>query len=290
MSRCALAVVTILLIGCGQAVKESWRDVELASVEEGSPAAGVGETQDTSVGTALPVVRDRKIIYEADVTLIVKDFAKLERDVPALVKSHSGYLAEVEVDRTHGRFLTGRWVVRVPVEQYEAFLDSLSELGVPETFNQTAQDVTEEYVDLEARIANKKRLEERILDLLESSEGEIKDVIEVERELARVRSEVEQMEGRLRYLQNRTALTTVTIRGIERQDYVPPQAPSFLGRIGQAWETSLISLRRFGEGLTVTVVFLFPWLVLLVVVVAPVTWCVRRYSRRAASRSRRNES
>ena len=136
--------------------------------------------------------------------------------------------------------------------------------------------MTEEYVDLEARIANKQRLEKRILELLEDSDGKITDIIEVERELARVRGEIEQMEGRLRYLTNRTKLTTVAIVAREQRDYVPPEAPTFLGRTRQAWDNSLLSLRNFGEDLAVVVVLAFPWLLTLSVFVLPTLWYARR--------------
>jgi neutral trehalase len=126
-------------------------------------------------------------------------------------------------------------MVRIPVEKYEEFLLGLEKLGIPEHRTQTAQDVTEEFVDLEARIANKRKLEQRILQLVEDRDGKINDVIDVERELARVREEIERMEGRMRYLSNRAALTTVTITVREEKDYVPPQAPSFTSRIGTAW-------------------------------------------------------
>jgi hypothetical protein len=165
------------------------------------------------------------------------------------------------------------------VDRFESFLDAVSELGVPESRGQTAQDVTEEYVDLEARIANKKRLEQRILQLLEDSHGKIKEVLEVERELARVRGEVERMEGRLRYLTNRTELTTVTILAREQRDYVPPEAPTFLFQIRWAWTSSLLALKNFGKGLTLAVVFVFPWLLVILVVVAPLCWCLRRCGR-----------
>ncbi len=275
MFRFVLCGVLAVFGGCGGGEfsrQDASFEQNLASTETNQSEADATETQ--------AAIRERKIIYEAHVTLVVEDFSKTEGEVTELVKQHGGYSAEVEVDRTQGERLSGRWIVRIPVDQYDAFLGALSKLGIPEKFNQTAQDVTEEYVDLEARIANKKRLEERILELLVGSDGEIKDVIEVERELARVRGEIEQMEGRLRFLENHTALTTVTINVVERQSYVPAQAPTFLGRIDQAWGSSLISLRRFGEHLTVAIVFMFPWFLVLVVVLAPAIWCLRIYKRR----------
>lgn len=281
----ALILYCVLLSapGCGQAARESARGVpaEYSAEATGEAAeSAAAEAGDLDVTHAADP--ERKIIYEADISLVVTDFPRAESEVPRLAKEHGGYLADVSIDRTAGEHRFGRWQVRIPVDRFEPFLDALSDLGVPENRRQTAQDVTEEYIDLEARIANKKRLEERILELLQVSEGAIKDVIEVERELERVRSEIEQMEGRLRYLTNRIALTTVTITVREQRDYVPPEAPTFLARIRQSWANSLVSLRRFGENVFVAIVAAIPWLVVLSVVVGPLIWRMRR--RRAMRR------
>jgi uncharacterized coiled-coil protein SlyX len=165
--------------------------------------------------------------------------------------------------------------VRVPVEQFEPFLAAVEKLGVAERRHQTAQDVTAEFVDLGAQIANKKRLEERIVELLKNSPGQIKDVIDVERELARVRGEIEQMEGRLRYLTNRTDFTMVSIAAREEHDYVPPAAPSFASEIRQSWSESLHSLREFGQRTVIATVAAFPWIVVVSILAVP-AWCVGR--------------
>jgi hypothetical protein len=225
----------------------------------------------------------RRIIYEAEISLVVKELSDVETQVAVLLRQFNGYVAESTIDRTQGEQLSGRWRVRIPVEHFDAFLDSVAKLGVAENRHQTAQDVTEEFVDLEAQISNKKKLEERIVKLVEDTTGEIKDVIEVERELARVRGEIEQMEGRLRFLTNRTELTTVTIVAREVQDYVPPEAPTFVNRIRQAWVDSLQALRVFGEQFVVATVYAFPWIVLLGAVLIPAYWYV---AKRNAAKTR----
>jgi len=209
-------------------------------------------------------------------TLVVDDLPKTEKELTSLVQEQGGYFADASVDRQQDERLSGRWQVRIPVAQFEAFLEAVSKLGVPEVRRQTAQDVTEEFVDLKARIANKKRLEDRIVELLETNDGKIKDVIEVERELARVRSEIEQMEGRLRYLTDRTEMTTVTITAREERDYVPPAAPTFGSRIAGAWSGSLLALRKFGENFVVAIVYLGPWLVIGGVLLVPPVWLIYR--------------
>jgi hypothetical protein len=91
----------------------------------------------------------RKIIFTAQVTLVVEDFAAVDTGLADLVKKFDGYVAESKVDRTLGAQRTGKWVVRVPVHNFDGFLDALVQLGVPEHRQTNAQDVTEEYVDFE---------------------------------------------------------------------------------------------------------------------------------------------
>jgi hypothetical protein len=245
----------------------------------GSMAAVAGEK-----GKGLPsaaLTPDRKIIYVADVTLVVADFSKTEKELPALVNQAGGYLADVTVDQSRGEHRSGRWVVRVPVEKFETFLDDLAKLGIPEGRHQTAQDVSEEYVDLEARIKNSKRLEERILKLVDERTGNIKDVVEAEQQLSRVREEIERMEGRLRYLANRTALTTVTITAREERDYKPPETPAFGARVSTSWSDSLVSLQDASERFLVGAVAAAPWICVWGLILSPgLIWARRRWKAR----------
>ncbi|HWE41226.1 MAG TPA: DUF4349 domain-containing protein, partial [Gemmatimonadaceae bacterium] len=80
-----------------------------------------------------------------------------------------------------------------------------------ETVNVTAEDVGEEFVDVTARMGNARRLEARLVELLATRTGKLEDVLQVERELARVREEIERYEGRIRYLRAQTAMSTMTV-------------------------------------------------------------------------------
>jgi len=82
------------------------------------------------------------------------------------------------------------------------------------SYSSSGRDVTEEYIDLEARLRNLRRQEERLLEILDRAES-VKDVLEVERELGRVRGEIERLEGRLRYLSNRVEFATITVELLE---------------------------------------------------------------------------
>jgi hypothetical protein len=101
--------------------------------------------------------------------------------------------------------------IKVPAARFDELTGGLAPLGRIEFVNVSAEDVGEEFVDLTARVANSRRLEERLIDLLGSRTGRLQDVLAVERELARVREEIERQEGRLRYLKSRVALSTLSV-------------------------------------------------------------------------------
>jgi type II secretory pathway pseudopilin PulG len=277
-----IAGLSALLLPATQSARELARlNARRAAQSQAVPAAKVASAGEDKlraryVGFSAVPASPRKIIYEAEIGLVVKKVADTETNLHTLLKQFDGYIAESNVDRVEGEELTGRWKVRVPVNHFDSFVEQLARLGVAETRRQTAQDVTEEFVDLEAQIANKKKLEERIVALLKDTSGKIKDVIEVERELARVRGEIEQMEGRLRYLTNRTDYTTVAISAREEENYVPPAAPTYVDRLAQAWNTSLGSMRGFAEQITVAVVYVIPWLAVAMFSVVPAYLYVRK--------------
>ena len=210
-----------------------------------------------------------KIIYTAEVSLVVEDFAATEQALRELIASHSGYVAESSAQRTEGVARSGRWVIRVPTGRYDTFLGGLDRIGYIDDRRQTAADVTAEFIDIQARVTNLKRLEERLIDLLENRNGKLDELLTIEQELARVRGEVEQAEGRLRYLTNKTDFSTVTVLVREEQDYVPPQAPppapTFTQQIATTWGHSIDALRRTAERAVLALVAAVPWLGVLAV-------------------------
>ena len=101
--------------------------------------------------------------------------------------------------------------LRIPSARFDEAVGGLSPIGRVETVNVSAEDVGEEYTDVSARVANARRLESRLLDLLESRSGRLEEILNVEREVARVREEIERYEGRLRYLRTRASVSVLTV-------------------------------------------------------------------------------
>lgn len=225
---------------------------------------------------------ERKIIYTGQISLVVEEFEEMETAIPGLVKEFGGYLKSANINRTEGRWRSGSWVARIPSARFSEFLKAIANLGIAEHQEQSTQDVTMEFLDVEARIASKKQVEQRILKLLENRDGKLSDIVEAEHKLADVRSEIESMQGRLRYLQNQTVFSTVTIEVREEKDYVPAQAPDFGGRIGKAWQESLRALKIASQNFVVGVVAFVPWIPPLAIFfgggIFLLKWMVKRFS------------
>jgi hypothetical protein len=222
---------------------------------------------------------DRKITYKATLWLTVEDFDATEKGIGALVKESGGYIAHFREDRSYGNLRGGEWVLRVPVERFDTVLDGASRLGVPQNREVTAEDITEEYVDLSARLKSKQGIEARLLELVKTKAGEVKDIVAVETELGRVREEIERIEGRLRFLADRVALTTITIHAHEQRGYRPEQA-TLAGKIATTFWASIDGMRMLAEAALLAAVAIGPWLVLLIVVVLPPIMVLRRLTRR----------
>jgi hypothetical protein len=122
-----------------------------------------------------------------------------------------GYVANATVTAGREQHRSAMLEVKVPAARFDDLVSGLQPLGRVEGINITAEDVGEEYVDVSARITNARRLEDRLIDLLAARTGKLQDVLNVERELARVREEIERHEGRLRFLKTRAALSTLSV-------------------------------------------------------------------------------
>ncbi len=130
----------------------------------------------------------------------------------ALVSRVRGHVGNTGYSGGRGQMREASLQLRIPAGRFEEVQAGLGDIGTVEYFNVAVQDVGEEYVDMTARLENGRRLEQRLVQLLATRTGKLEDVLAVERELARVRESIETAEGRLRYLRNRVALSTLTVR------------------------------------------------------------------------------
>lgn len=252
----------------------------------GGTSAGGGETApaDAIAGSAKQDPT-RVIVYTADISLYVDSFVAVEERLPALVAEHDAYISESDVGKWDNRSRRGKWVLRVPVTKYRALLAAVGGLGRVDSSTSKAEDVTAEYVDLEARQKNKRAVEERLQAILKQQTGKMSDLLEVEREIARVREEIERVEGRMRYIRSLAALSTITLSVYERPGHEPlPEDPSLVERMKWAWQESTYSLVNFVKAMVVLSVRFVVWSPVLALVVGAFLVLGRwRRKRRAAA-------
>jgi hypothetical protein len=226
----------------------------------------------------------RKIIYTAEVSLVVEKLNPAQQKLEELVRKSKGYIAETNVGGETGTPRTGTWKVRVPVDGYQSFLDAVSKIGEVQTVSSNSQDVSDEYYDIEARLRNKRVEEQRLIEHLKNSTAKLSDILLVEKEISRVRGEIEQMTGRLRVLANLTTLTTVTVTIHEIKDYVPPAPPTFATQITRTFFHSLGALGDFAKGVLLVVVALAPWLVIFALIGFPLLrWALKRKIQKSSA-------
>jgi hypothetical protein len=207
-----------------------------AGFASGAPARDVGALQgkvaDAPVTTAVAsearpdappaVPKPLQSIYPGPATaaMVIRTgeaFIEVDKVDPAVLKVRQlaaqvgGYIANSSISGGHDQIRQATIELKIPATKYEEAVGSLATIGKVETVNSTAQDVGEEFVDVTARVNNSRRLEERLISLLANRTGKLDEVLRVERELARVREEIERYEGRLRYLSARVAMSTLTI-------------------------------------------------------------------------------
>jgi anti-sigma factor RsiW len=150
------------------------------------------------------------ILRTAQLTLVAPNFDKARAEMDQILQRHQGYVGDLTVSSPSDgpRKLTA--TLRVPSTQMDAALTELKTLGRVESESQNGQDVTAQYVDLEARLTNARNTEQRLTDLLRQRTGKLSDVLEVETELSRVRGEIEQMEAERRLLSKQVEFATLT--------------------------------------------------------------------------------
>lgn len=227
---------------------------------------------------------ERKIIRNANLTVEVASPTESQRKILSIAESHQGFVVTSEStqrtteDKTKPE-VTLNLVIRVPAAQFNQVMEAIRAVGTRVTQEKTTgQDVTEEFIDLEARIKNQKALEAQFIEIMKRA-GKVEDALSVQRELAEVRTEIEKLEGRRRFLENQASLSTINVT------LQPPtqiiNATGFWYSVRSAFTDGVDVAAAIVLFLIRAIVALLPVLVLIVLPIALITrFVVRRFGRR----------
>lgn len=227
----------------------------------------------------------RKIIYTANLNLTVESFTGVADSIIRLSRQFEGFVAQAHISGTTGNQRQGSWTLRIPSDQYRAFLNSAGNLGEVTSLNEHTKEVTAEFYDIDARIRNKQKEEGRLNRILEERPGKLDDVLKVEREVSRVRQEIETMQGRLRVLKDLTSYSTVTITVSEIQHYAPPATPTFATLVKRQWDWTVANMTSTVQALILCAIAVGPWLVVLSIPAALALLMIRQFSTKAGLRN-----
>lgn len=287
MKRLTCVMMLALLAACGQALPPAGVMSKTVPMNEAAydgagsppPAPGAARAEGPSAEQMRPQ-QQRLVITTGTVTVEVKE---LEPATEALVKKIAelgGFISGSEEHRDQAGRRYGSTTARVPAEKYQPLLAFARGLGTVESLSANAQDVTEKYYDLESRLKSKKKLEEELLAVMESSrKGGITDLLTVEREVERVRSEIEVMEGQRRYLADQAALSTLTVELKEPEALITTE-PRPWAPLAEALGNSITVFSSSLGGLILVVVGVLPWVVALLLLGWLVSRIIRRLQRK----------
>ena len=193
------------------------------AIKSGSGGGGGGgravETRQISLEQAanaqnVPAVTERKVIRNANLTLETNAPEDAGRKIAAIAESKGGFVVNSETKTSGANESTRTSVnvtVRVPAAQFDAAVAEIRQTAERVAQEKVSgQDVTEEFIDLEARIRTQKALEAQFLEIMKGARS-VADALEVQRQLAEVRGEIEKVEGRRKFLENQTSFSTITV-------------------------------------------------------------------------------
>lgn len=249
---------------------------DVAVVESGAQAetASVQATAQT-----LPDDFDRKIVKTAELGIRAENVRESADDAQRIAAGFGGNVLSSRVSRGDDS-LYANLTLSVPASDFEAALDELRGLGKKVTDDAVSgEDVTEEFVDLESRERNLLAAEASLLDLYDKAVS-VDDTLTIQRELTNVRGEIELVQGRIEYLEQRTAFSRITL-SIEPTPGPKPSPPAWnpADAAARAWEASLGVLQGFATVLISALVF--GWWLVPVLVTGLLLW--KRRSREVAA-------
>jgi hypothetical protein len=268
--RLALLLTICICLSCQQRQKLQLANTFASADAEFKPenAANVFEEVNNLPPPHSPAeVIERKLIRDGRLSFKTKDVKKTREEIEKICKDLAAYISnETQTDYENG--LSYSQKIRVPSARFEELIQKIEPLAEHvDNKNIDTKDVTEEFIDVESRLKTKKELEKRYTDLMQKAKS-VEDLLSIERETGNVRAEIESMEGRLNYLKNQIAFSTLDVNFYEQRRGDFGFGSRFANSIGEGWNNLLSFL--------IGLMSLWPFVILL----AMGSWMFIRYRKR----------
>jgi hypothetical protein len=256
-------------------------DIPLA--KETGPSDTTASQPSTQPSAPVQKPVERQIIRTANYRIQVEDVEKSSSKAQQLAAKHGGYVSTTELTNSNYEIINAL-TIRVPANRFDSLLNDLSAEALFTQYRRiSAEDVTEEYVDIQIRLRTKKEVRDRYIDILRNKAKTVEDVLKAEEQIRVIQEEIEAREGRLRYLKDQVAMSTIHLELYQVVDYHPePEVfrESFLSRL----VTSLKNGWQLAQHLVLFLFNIWPLLIL-----GGLAWWRRAWIRQFFSRKKGNK-
>jgi hypothetical protein len=273
-----IVTLSVPLVGCGIMAASAppepplmgeGREMPLeVPVPPGAPAPEAVEDEAVSNAGFQDIVSERMIVRTADLSLVVDDTEQTLEDIEDLVTELEGFISNLQTWRVNEQ-LAATVTLRIPERSFGEARERIKDLATEvESENVSGQDVTEEYVDLEARLHNLEVAETELLELLASAQETRQDaesILAIYREVTSIRGQIEQIQGRMQYLEDATSLATLTVSLTPEEEEEPVVEPGWepLRQARDALRALVNALKVLADLLIWVALFILPLVAIL---------------------------
>ncbi len=238
-------------------------------------AGGVAAVLENPPSDAAAVAGELKLIKTAEITCEIADVDEGFEKVYAIAAAEKAVVVGTTRSVAEEGYAFGSVTLKVHPSKFDETVRAMRDVGRPMSETTTTEDVTQDYVDLQARLENAEATRARYLEILASRAGTVPEILEVEREIERVTENIERLKGQLRYLNTRIGLSTVTVQ-LEEPHAAVPTGYSFGKAIKDAFRIAV----RICIFLVQAVIVLLPFVIILIILIIIIRFVVWYFQRR----------
>lgn len=255
-------------------------NLDSSSVKEEQSAKISKENKESDI--TKKAENDRMVIYNANLSLQVKDYHQVEATIQSKATELGGYVVESSIYDSGTEYINGTIIVKIPQDNFQSYIKEVEKNSIKvKEKSVSGNDVTEEFVDLESRLKAKEAVEKRLLTLMDQA-NKTEDLLKISNDLAIVQEEKEQILGRMKFLQNNVDYSTVTIQLQEelvKVDAIKDKESLNTWQKAKSQFVSTINgLISFLSGVVVFVIGLSPIIIPIVIVL--IIWIIYRKKRK----------
>jgi hypothetical protein len=290
----SLLIVALTMVACGgraaQSVSEEFSAgdaaVEYAESAPAMPLLAEGEISydvaNTDSTAQMPEGQERLIIRTGDMTIVVADTEEALGRITEMAENGGGWVVSSNVYQSTETAKTGYIQIRVPAAGFQSVLDAIAGLAVEVTnLSTSGQDVTEEYVDLDARLGNLEATADRLRVFLDEART-VEEALAVNQELSRVEGEIESLKGRMQFLEQSSAFSSISVNLTPDELAQPVQVGTWrpTGVAKEAVEALIAALQWLANAVIWFTIFVLPVLLIIAIPFVLLIWLIRRLRRR----------